>query len=367
MMNRRRLVTVAAAVALVLAFFGSKTAAQGPVALFTVAPAATPRTAMAPRAGVLRSRALVASLPALQAATTAGLAGDRDALLTLNLFDDVALAATFERAETDGFGHQTWIGRVLGDPLSTVTLTWRGDVLSGGVQTGTSLYGLTTRNGITVVEQIDPGSFPPELPPVLVPDADAVLRDPSAATPPADGEVVDIFVYYTAAARVGQGGAAQIEGLIARGIADSNTAYTRSGIQASLRLVGTAELAGFVETADMTADLYAFRDLAAAQTTRNVFAADLMHLVLGGTSSACGVAFLGPTNANSGYGVSARTCFFHTPSPTKWGITSAATTRRKTAPTARGRRTPTATRTARPGFGPSWRMPATRRRPARAS
>lgn len=310
MLNRRRRVFVAAAVALVLAFFGSKTAAQGPATLFTVPSVAALQTAIAPRAGVLRSRALVASLPALQVATTAGLAGDRDALLTLNLFDDVALAATFERAETDGFGHQTWGGRVLGDPLSTVTLTWRGDVLSGGVQTGSALYGLTTRNGLTIVEQIDPGSFPAELPPVLLPDADALLRGAAPATAQADGEVVDIYVYYTAAARANQGGQAQIEALIAQGIADSNTAYTRSGIQASLRLVGTSELAGFVETADMTDDLYAFRDSAAAQNTRNVFAADLMHLVLGGTSSACGVAFLGPANANSGYGVSARTCFF---------------------------------------------------------
>jgi hypothetical protein len=286
------------------------TAQSSVVPLFTDPPGDAPALGAATRDGLTRrSRAVVASLPLLQAATAAGQAGDPGALLTLNLFDDVSLPATFERFETDAFGHQTWVGRVVGDRTSTVTLTWKGDVLSGGVQTGDELYRLSTRAGVTIVDQIDPGGFRVELPPLAAPE-DAGVRATDEPGRIAAGEIVDIFVYYTAAARAARGGQAQIEALVAQGIADSNTTYTRSGVQAMLRLVGTGELAGFVENAtDMQADLIAFRNSAAAQNTRDVFNADVMHLVLGGQSNACGVAYLGPS-VNAAYGVTSHDCFF---------------------------------------------------------
>jgi hypothetical protein len=288
--------------------------AQGVAApLFTASPAAVPAAAdRAPDGLVRRSRAVTVAPARLQAAMAAGQAGDRGPAFTLNLFDDVALPAAFERAETDGFGHQTWVGRVVGDPTSTVTLTWKGEVLSGGVQTSDGLFALTTRNGVVVVDQLNPGGFPPELPPIPLPEGDAPLPDAALDVPPAAGEVVDIFVYYTAAARSSQGGQGAIEALIAQGVADSNTAYARSGIQATLRLVGTAELAGFTETTDMQFDLNTFRGLAAVTNTRNVFAADLMHLVESTSTNACGIAnLMGTTvNSNAAYGVTSRTCFF---------------------------------------------------------
>jgi hypothetical protein len=127
--------------------------------------------------------------------------------------------------------------------------------------------------------------------------------------PRADGEVADIYVFYTSAARVGAGGQAQIEALIAQGVVDSNTAFLRSGVMATKRLVGMGELPGFVETADMGADLGTFTDSATAASVRNAVGADLMHLVLANTAGgACGVAWLGPSNALA-YGVSARQCF----------------------------------------------------------
>lgn len=311
MPQRRQLVSASAAVMFVTAVLSSNLGAQAPATLFAPAPADAVRSAAAPRAGVLRSRALVASLQTLQAATVAGLAGDRDVLLTLNLFDDATLPATFDRAEANAFGHQSWVGKVLGDPLSAVTLTWKGDVLSGSVQSGNRLFALNTIDGITVVEQLDPGRFGPELPPVSLPEDEAGRRAAAAAdVPAADGEVVDIYVYYTAAARVARGGQAQIEALIATGIADSNATYVNSGMNASVRLVGMSELAGFVENAtDMVTDLTNFRNSATAQNTRNAVNADLMHLVLGGQSNACGVAYLGPS-INAAYGVTSHDCFF---------------------------------------------------------
>lgn len=287
------------------------TLAQGPAPLLGPAPATAQAVADAARDGlVVRTRAMVASLPLLQSATASGQAGDRTTLFVLNLFDDVTLPAIFERFETGVLGHQTWVGRVAGDANSTVTLTWKGEVLSGGVQTGDRLFRLTTREGVTIVDELNADAFPVELPPLPSgePNPPPVL-DANGDEPVADGEVVDIYVYYTAAARAAQGGQGPIEALIASGVADANAAYARSGVQATLRLVGGGELAGFVETADMTADLVRFRDSATAQATRNAFNADLMHLVLAGsTATTCGVAYLGP-NVNASYGVTARNCF----------------------------------------------------------
>ncbi len=280
-------------------------------AMFTDAPAEAQAVADAARDGLVRrSRAAAASLDRLQAAAAAGQAGGPDAALTLNLFDGVALPAQFERVETDGLGHQSWLGRIAGEPTSAVTLTWKGDVLSGSVQSGGAIYRISTRGGVTVIDQLDQSRFGVELPPVSLPEDEAGRAAAAAAqAPPLDGEVVDIYVYYTAAARVARGGQAQIEALIAQGIADSNATYINSGMNASVRLVGTSELAGFVETADMTADLGTFRNNATAQGTRNTFNADLMHLVLGAQSNACGVAYLGPS-VNAAYGVTSHDCFF---------------------------------------------------------
>jgi len=290
---------------------GRDTAAQGAAPLLGPAPEAAQAVADAARdALVVRSRAMVASLPLLQTATAAGQAGDRNPLFVLNLFDDVTLPAVFERFETDALGHQTWVGRVAGDVTSTVTLSWRGEVLSGGVQTGDRLFRLTTRQGVTIVDELNADGFPDELPPL--PSGEPVpqpLVDANGDIEVADGEIVDIYVFYTAAARTAQGGQAQIEALIAQGVADANTAYARSGVLATLRLVGGGELPGFVETANMTADLGTFRNSPTAQATREAYGADLMHLVLGASSSACGVAYLGPS-VNAAYGVTSRDCFF---------------------------------------------------------
>lgn len=260
---------------------------------------------------VLRARSARLRLDRLQAASgAAGVAGDRAPLLTLNLFDDAVLTSDYERFETDGFGHQTWVGRVAGDPRSTVALTWKGSVMSGVVSVGDTLYRLSARGGVATIEQLDPGSFPVELPPLVPPAGQRIRLQTEDGVPPAAGEVVDIYVYYTTAAMTAAGGQAAIEALIAQGVANSNTAFSRSGVAATQRLVGTGELVGFVQDpSNLSADLNAFTSSATVAATRNAVGADLMHLVVANTAGgACGVAWLGPS-ASYAHGVTARGCF----------------------------------------------------------
>jgi hypothetical protein len=248
---------------------------------------------------VTRARTTSVRFDLLSAALASGFAGDRTPAFTLNLFDDAVYAVTYERFERNDFGHQSWAGRIVGDPLSTVTLTWKDEVLSGGVQTRDALYRIHGGDGVTRIEQLDPGSFGEERPPLVPPTG---TGEPAAAGEPgqlAAGEVVDIFVYYTPAARAG-----------ARGISDSNTVYARSNVQATMRLAGMGELAGFVEdAADMGVDLRAFTSHATVAAARNAFQADLMHLVVANTAgNACGIGWLGP-NSTYAHAVTARQCY----------------------------------------------------------
>ena len=173
-----------------------------------------------------------------------------------------------------------------------------------------ALYRVRGADGRTVIEQLDPGSFGEERPPLIPPTG--AIEAPLADEPVrlAAGEVVDVFVYYTAAARAGAGGQAAIEALIAQGVSESNTVYARSNVQATMRLAGAGELAGFVESAtDMADDLRAFTSHATVAAARNAVQADLMHLVVANTTgSTCGIAWLGP-NSTYAHGVTARQCF----------------------------------------------------------
>lgn len=259
-----------------------------------------------PGSGVLRRR--TARLNRTRLADTLGPAATGP-VLELNLFADAVFQASVERVEADRFGHRTWVGRVAGDPRSTVTLTWRDETLVGGLQTGGALYRLQGTMDALVVEQVDPASFGPELEPVSVAaDQIAVAADAAAATA-ADGEVADILVYYTTAAKNGQGGVAAIEALIATAIADANTAFARSGIVATLRLAGAVELTGHVESStDMGADLTAIRSSSAVAAARDAAGADLVALIVNATAGgACGIGYLGPS-ASAAHSVTARTC-----------------------------------------------------------
>ena len=288
--------------------------AQTPPPLFEAA-GATPTVATIATADgdcggprVLRARAARLVATRLDGALASGLAGDRQPVLELNLFPDAVYRGVFERSETDTLGHRTWVGRVEGDPTSTITLTWRGDAVVGGIRTGELLYRVGGTMDAAVVEQVDPASFGEELEPLrpAAADARAVAADPPPSAP--DGEVVDVLVYYTTAAKNAQGGVTAIEALIATAVADANTAYARSGLTATLRLAAAVELTGYVESSSMSNDLSFVVGNATVAAGRNAAGADLVSLiVVSSTAGTCGIGYLGPS-ASYAHSVTARTC-----------------------------------------------------------
>jgi hypothetical protein len=353
MLPRRRAVSLGIFGLVTLCLFMPASAsAQTSLAVFEPVPdtpgvvvrAARERTDGGPRVG--RSRDLRVRFDRLTEAMRAAAGGEASSLV-LGLFDDLSVVADVERTEVAAPGFATWVGHVDGDALSHVSLTWSGDVLTGVVQVDGRVLQLSGAGGLVEVRELDASTFGREAPPLRAADRDrrALAVDPpqpdpvaavsggeraegpatdtaphsgwrpagtdrpSVMAPAADGEpLVDIYVYYTAQARVNAGSTLLMQTEIINAIANSNTAYSRSGMAGRVRLVGMSETPLVQNTVDMFNDLNSFTRSAAVATMRNETGADLMHLVVANVvQGTCGIAWLGPDESFA-HGVTARTC-----------------------------------------------------------
>jgi hypothetical protein len=303
---------VVLAIATLVATAGSTPHAQDRPPLFVEGAPARAPLAVRDRPA-RRSRQVRVSVPALGELLRAG--STPRAALVLNLFPDVALTIARERLETGRGGHTSWVGHVEGDDLSTVSLTWDGQLLSGGIVTGGRVFDLVpTGDGTVDVSERAADAPPLELPspePPAARDAAAYVQDLAA-----DGSTaaIDLLVVYTPAARARVGGTAQIESQLANAVAVTNTAFQRSGVNAVLTAVGLQEIA-YTEGTGLSADLAAISSGGVASPTiealRSATGADLVALVTGrsSTSGGCGVAWLGPSSAYA-FSVTEQACMY---------------------------------------------------------
>ncbi len=304
---------VVLAIASLLAAAGVAPHAQERRPLFVDGDPSTPGVLTAGDRPARRSRQLRVSATALGELLHAG--SPRRAALALNLFPDVVLTIARERLETGLRGHTTWVGHVEGDDLSTVSLTWDGQVLSGGVVTrGRSFDLVPSGTGTVAVVERAAGSPPVELPSLEPPaqrEAGAYVQDFAADDSTAR---IDLLVVYTPAARAKVGGTAQIESQLANAVAVTNTAFQRSGVNAVLTAVGLREIA-YTEGSGLNEDLSAISGGGGAnpaiEALRGATGADLVALVTGRptTAGGCGVAWLGPSNGY-GFSVTEQACMY---------------------------------------------------------
>lgn len=88
----------------------------------------------------------------------------------------------------------------------------------------------------------------------VAPEVEPIVRGGMRASPGCDdGSVIDVLVVYTAQARVGAGGTANIQALIDLAIADTNAAFLRSEVGVSLSLVHREEVV-YTETGNSDID-----------------------------------------------------------------------------------------------------------------
>ena len=240
--------------------------------------------------------------------------------LVLNLFDDVVLTGIVEHVEPTSSGHSLW-GRLDGVGLGTFTLVVNGRVVIGTVRMPDAVYTIRTAgDGTYVIRQIDESSLPPLGEPLEPPLSPLSPRDAPAEAddvPSDDGSEIDVMVVYTPLAKHREGGRAAIEALIDLFVAETNQAYVNSGVTHRIRLVLREEV-------DYTEDGISGIDLGRLQNgsdgymdhiheLRNLYAADLVHIVLGRSVNVCGLAHLnrGESPAEdeaSGFGLTVDYC-----------------------------------------------------------
>lgn len=221
----------------------------------------------------------------------------RQPILTLELFPDVFVAATFDRFDPNPTG-VTWVGKVAGDARSSVTLVYGQGMLTGSLLTAAGTYTIRPAgNGVHVIAEVDQALLAREAEPVAVTYTAAELEAASDVIMGDTAGVVDVMVVYTPTARTHVGGQTAMEQLIATAVSETNTSYANSHIAQRIRLVHTA-LVDYTEVSNFSTSLSALRfgtdaGLAGVAALRDQYAADMVMMLIHPTSpSACGIAYV---------------------------------------------------------------------------
>jgi hypothetical protein len=283
------------------------------------------QAAVTPRAGdpgVRRSRLVQVNVNALpvppaDAFSARPAAPVRQPVLTLELFPDVFVAATFDRFDPNPTG-VTWVGKVAGDARSSVTLVYGQGQLTASLLTATGTYTIRPAgDGVHVIAEVDQALLAREAEPLPVTYSTAELEAASDVIMGDTAGVIDVMVVYTPIARTHAGGQNAIEQLIATAVSETNTSYANSQITQRIRLVHTA-LVEYTEVSEFGTSLAALRagtgaGLEGVAALRNQYAADLVMMLIHPTSpSACGIAYVQNTVSSafapSGYSVTDTSC-----------------------------------------------------------
>lgn len=223
--------------------------------------------------------------------------------LHLNLFDDVNLTAQFSRADSSATGAYVWVGEVIGEPGSAVTLAVQDGVLSGSVhrfgrQWVVIEYAGGANLDLYTIREIDPNTPQPTGPDYVVAPqsaADNDTRSSQTATCQEDGSKISLLIAYTAQARDMVGGTQAIIALINRRISEMNTANDVSRVDFDWVLADVEEV-DYTESGNIGSDL---GNLAGRtdghmdniHASRDATKADLVALLISqGSDGRCGLA-----------------------------------------------------------------------------
>lgn len=237
--------------------------------------------------------------------------------LRIELFGGFSVLAERVEIDSPASGARIWNGTIPDAPLSSVTLAEVEGTVQGSIRTLEAAYAIEPLAvaGTYALRQVDTSRSRPELTPLPAPHFDPAL---DLEEPQADnGTRFDVLVVYNQAARTAAGGDSAIRSLIAVGIAEANMAYANSQVIPRLRLVG-AEFVDYVQnSADMRVDLDRLTNasdgfLDAVHARRDALGADLVQLVIGPQTNACGIGWLMETLsagfATNAFSVSASDC-----------------------------------------------------------
>ena len=257
-----------------------------------------------PASGITTVRSRLVRVAADELAQTrASIEGGTPVELTLHFFDDAVFQVIFEETLVTWTGGYSLLGRLAGTSEygGTAALVVSGSVVRGTVRTAGGTYEVEAmEDGVHVIRQIDLSRRPALGDDTLrsrdVPDhpEDAPLSshsrriDESSHLPCPSECLVDVLVVYTPQARRDLGGSLSVDAARARmvekietSVADTNSAlFVNNATKHRIRLVFVEETNYFSERANTRLTLDAFRDNGTVNTLRNLYSADLVHLIV---------------------------------------------------------------------------------------
>lgn len=229
----------------------------------------------------------------------------KQSLLNINLFPDRRIVAVRDRETRAANGDKVWVGRVLDEPFSRVTLSDCAGVIAGSIELvrygGSEVYEITpTPAGDSLITQVEMSG---DVCPVVLP----VGQVPPGSSPPpiaGDGSVstIDLLVVYSPASRTLYGKAG-IEAMIMSAVADANTAYQNTMINAALNLKAMVEVP-YAEDGAMASALSRLQSASdgmidEVHSLRETYSADVVTLVCEDSDSA-GIGYV-MTTVSTGF------------------------------------------------------------------
>ena len=216
--------------------------------------------------------------------------------LTLNFFDDAVFQVVFEETRVTWTGGYSLLGR-LEDTSGyggTAALVVSGGVVRGTVRTAGGTYAVAAmEDGVHVIRQIDLSRLP-----ALGDDSLRSASGRDVPEPPEDAPAspprpdtgsprIDVLVVYTPQARRDVGGSLSTAAArvlmvekIEESVADTNSALRAGGLSHRIQLVFVEETGYFSERANTSLTLSAFQDDGTVRTLRDLYRADLVHLIV---------------------------------------------------------------------------------------
>lgn len=256
--------------------------------------------------------------------------------VALPAFADLSLPLLGKSVERVANGRTVWTGHVAGSPGSSAVFVIDGDSVTGQVNNGTQMLEIRTLAGsLHTISEIDPDAFPTHhhvveelkaptgTPPIGTekpapmfapggPDGHQHLPPPLARAVASGANVtLNVFVAYTSAAAAAS---SNIVSEIQLAISNTNTAFTASGVNAQLSLVGTSQVTytegTYTSSSDILTKFTTNSDgvMDTIHTLRTANNADLAALIVENLYDACGIAWVYNGNPAYGFQVTQRSC-----------------------------------------------------------
>ncbi|MEE9217659.1 MAG: zinc-dependent metalloprotease family protein [Acidobacteriota bacterium] len=214
--------------------------------------------------------------------------------LEIKLFRGRKIVAQRMRLRQRSPDNFTWKGRLIGRGRKTgrILLAAKDGALSGVLFTSDAVFQIVPLAGgehrlVLLNQGLFPGCDGALAPSSDEPETSAATSEGSATD---SASRQDVMVLYTTQARLGAGGAAQIEATIQNAVDITNSAYANSQVEPRLNLIHMEEVA-YGDSGILSSDLYWLKGDAGVAALRDIYGADMVGLIVN-DGTACGSAFL---------------------------------------------------------------------------